>query len=1296
GGNKIFEPCNPESESLIVYTSGTTGRPKGVVQTNASSFASITATLETFDLTEEDRFLCVLPIHHANSFNKVFATWLAGGMLVLPSRFRVNDFWKWVDAHQCTWLAIVPSIISQLLRFSEPGKHPSVRFARSSSAPLPDAWHKEFEEKFGISMIQGMGSTETGPLFSNPLPPHQPRIGSTGKSVVRQEVKIVDAEGNFLGDYETGNIVARGPSRMKEYYKDNDATTSILTDDGWIQTGDIGYRDSDGYFFVTGRAKEIVIKSGVNIALREIDEALLSHQNVVDAAAAGIEDMKLGEDVVAYVVTAPGKAFDETEFLDYCLRKLGSFKAPSEIIQVSEIPRSSSGKIRRFLLKDKFGPEPRKSNNTEAAKKRRRHLYTAPRTPIEKLMGDIWSEHLKRDTISIHDDFFGLGGYSILAIRMLTPLRKAIGPGISLTTFFDHPSIAEQAELVVQASMMRSGISTHQELRQRLFNTFDEESITDSAQEITLGDIRNLNLESRIKLENDLLVKQQEMVPVDDPIPSRPNSELSPLSFAQQRIWFLEELSPDTTMYNTGDAVRLTGDLDINALEKALIQVVQRHEILRLQIQVVNGEPFQSFRDEPGIQLQRKNFENLAEDQKEQHLNQVILTILRTSYDLKKEPLIRAAVVKMGPEEHIFILGHHHLVTDGWSSRVIFGDIRVLYNNLITGKNTELPALSIQYADFAVWQRNQLTEDRVSSESDYWIQRLRGVPTLLDLPTDLPRPKIQSHRGHRQYFELSNEDFTIVEDFSCRLHVSPFVTLSAAFASILYRYSQQEDFLIGLPFADRDRPELQNLAGLMLDTHLIRFSFSNETTFTELIHRTRSEISETYSHRDLPFELVVDAVQPERSLGHMPLCQVTVTWREFDSRLESLELEGLKTENILPHDKTAKFDISVIFSEKPQGVTFEVEYNTDLFASPTIERMAGHFKRLLMVAVSDPGMPISELSLLKEEEQQNQLKDWNATKVDFGREYCIHELFEKQVGRSPHAVAVEFKHRQLSYEELNRRANRLAHYLADLGLGQEAPVGICMERSFDMMVALLAVLKAGGAYVPLDPFYPNNRLAFMLEDSGAQVILTQSGLRDHLPENQIRTLCLDTERFESYPSDNLTAPSPESLAYILYTSGSTGKPKGVMMEHRALANHMHWMQRQFPLSPADKVLQKTSISFDASVWELFAPLLCGARLVLALPESHRSPTELLQEVKHNRITILQLVPTMLEAMADTMDAQHCSSLRRLYCGGEVLNADLVRHIHEKLPVEIVNLYGPTEACIDATAYVCNSDSPIQK
>ena len=1277
----------PEDDAIMIYTSGTTGMPRGVVHTCASLLASVEGTAETFNLTEEDRFLCVLPVHHGNSINKIIATLFTGGTIVLPPRFKAGEYWRWVDDYECTWLAVVPSIVSQLIRVSGESTHPSVRFARCSSAPLPQSWSCEFEAKFAIPLLEGMGSTESGPLFSSPLPPIPRKIGSPGQAVGRQEVIVVDQAGERIVDGKEGSILVRGPSRMKGYYKDEAGTADVLTSDGWLRTGDVGYRDADGFFFITGRTKEIAIKAGVNVALREIDETLVRHPDVIDAVAVGVADRYLGEDIVAYVSLSSGSTFHETELLDFCIERLGYFKSPSTLRSVPEIPRSRNGKVQRSLLPNRFGV-PQNAAGRCVALPVGEQAFVEPRTPIEVVILRVWSDHLEESTIGIHDDFFALGGFSLLAIRMLVPLRQQLGVAFSLTAIFDHPTVADLSLLVLAERLCRLDIPA----RHALIDEFPECGFLkeqSSPPDETIRDhLTALPLNVRGAIETRLL----EEIPdcsSRNLLPIRQAGELCPLSFAQERLWFLTQYDPASAFYNTGDAVRLRGPLDVDALEEAIHTVVARHEILRVSFSKVEGRPLQRFRDRLRIKIAKQDLSSLPEPEKDRLVQEIVSDTLNRPYDLESEPLLRAAILCLGREEHIFVEARHHLVCDGWSLNVLFRDLEVIYQNLIEQNSTfALPELTIQYGDFAAWQRHQLQGEKLARESEYWRNRLRGMPTLLDLPTDKPRSHAVTNRGFRKSFSLGSELTNAVAKFSRMQKISPFMTLSAAFACLLHRYTAQNRFVIGLPFADRDRPELQTMVGLLIDTHVIPFSFDESASFRQIAMQARQEVAESYEHRDLPFELVVEAVKPERSPQHLPLCQVIVNWRESSSRMRNLKLEGLATEPFQRPEESAKFDLNITFSDASAGFSFEIEYRSDLFHDESIDRFAQHFRSLLKGATENPESLVKHLPLLTSAERDQLIVDWSSTSVGIPLDRSVAELFEEQVELHADAIALVFGDEQLTYEELNQRANQLAHHLIARGVGPETIVGLCLPRSIDMVVSLMAILKAGGAFLPLDADDPESRLRFILKDTDFKYLISNQKNNPRLREGAFERICMDADSatLSTMPVSNpSTRAKSRNLAYVLFTSGSTGRPKGVEVEHRSIVSLV--CENHYATFGADRTfLQLAPIAFDASTFEIWGALLHGAKLVIA-PPGLLDLKQLDRLFKRHRITTLWLTATLFNQIID-QSPRILQHVEEILTGGEALSVKHIRQAQAILgpDVKLINGYGPTEATTFTTCY----------
>jgi amino acid adenylation domain-containing protein len=804
----------------------------------------------------------------------------------------------------------------------------------------------------------------------------------------------------------------------------------------------------------------------------------------------------------------------------------------------------------------------------------------------------------------------------------------------------------------------------------------------------------NLSPEKRAMLEL-LLRGEYADTSQTETIPRRPEGS-NPLSFAQQRLWFLDQLEPNSPLYNLPHGVRLSGALDIPALERGFNALVERHEILRITFAVIDGNPVQLIGPRLTLALPVMDLEALPQEEREAEVQRLATAEARQPFDLAHGPLLRVRLLRLGIQEHVLLLTLHHIVADGWSRDIVVRELAVLYEALAAGRPAPLPELPIQYADFAHWQRRYLQREILERQLGYWRGRLAGAASVLAVPTDRPRPAQPTYRGATHAFILPAALTASLRALSRAQGATLFMTLVASFKTLLYRYSGQGDLCIGTPMANRNRLEIEGLIGFFVNTLVLRTELSDDPRFVELLGRVRETVLGAQANQDLPFERLVEKLQPVRDMSHSPLFQVMVALQNTPSR--ELQIDGLRFCGLGVDSGHAKFDLSLDITEVQGALDCVYEYSTDLFDGSTIERLAKHLETLLHGIVAHPEARLSELPILTEPERHRLLIEWNATAAEYPQERCLHELFEAQVEKTPEAVAVVCEGEQLSYAALNRRANRIAHYLQGLGVGAERLVGVCLERSLELVVGLLGVLKAGGAYVPLDPSYPPERLALMLEDTQAPVLLTQARLAATLPTTAAQLLCLDRdwETIAKEPQGNPpSAVTPKNLAYVIYTSGSTGKPKGVMISHRAIGNHMAWMQTSFPLTEADKVLQKTPFSFDASIWEFYAPLLTGAQLVIARPGGHQDALYLTEVLAEQQVTILQLVPSLLQMLLEAGGLEHCYSLRRLFCGGEALPLALQERFFACHGAELHNLYGPTEAAIDVTSWCCERDSRLR-
>ncbi|MFW6357750.1 MAG: condensation domain-containing protein [Chroococcales cyanobacterium] len=850
--------------------------------------------------------------------------------------------------------------------------------------------------------------------------------------------------------------------------------------------------------------------------------------------------------------------------------------------------------------------------------------------------------------------------------------------------------------------------------------------------------IAALSPQQRALLE--LRLKQKGLkAPSLNTISPRKTSDSLPLSVAQERLWLLHQLQPDIPLYNESSLFRLHGKLNITVLEKSISTLIERHESLRSHFTLQGEKPIQVIDSPQPFKLSIINLETIPESQH----NEIIQTQASLPFDLSQGYLLRGILFQINPKESILLFIMHHIISDGWSWKIFYQELATLYTAYLKEESPTLPQLPIQYADFALWQREWLESETIQTQLNYWKTRLADIPPILNLPTDSPRPAIQRFRGAREPVILSQQLSDAIQSLSQQLGVTPFMTLLAAFKTLLYRYTAQTDIAIGIPVANRNRQEIEGLIGCFINTLVLRSQLSGEISFQDFLKQIRETTLAAYANADIPFEQLVKELQPERVMSHTPLFQAMLVYQDAPS--QGLTLPNVTIQPLVPDNGISKFDLTLFLENTTQGLMGALEYNTDIFKSTTIQRLLGHFQTLLEAIVKNPNQSLATLPLLTPSESER-FQAWNATQVDYPSDCCLHTLIEAQVEKTPDAIAVvydnpavETRHgaslplptddASVRYAELNAKANQLAHYLQELGVKPDGLVGVCLDRSLEMIIALLGILKAGGAYVPLDPTYPPQRLAFMVKDAQVPIILTQQKWLDTLPESTANVICLDSDwdkicsASSENPNSSVTA---ENLAYTIYTSGSTGNPKGAMNTHQAIVNRLLWMRDAYGVGECDRILQKTPFSFDVSVWEFFLPLISGGTLVVARPEGHKDAVYLRNAIARHGITMLHFVPSMLQVFLltteDTEDAEEFIlnsvneggekedqlvsllfsplplgegpgvrgfNLKRVICSGEALSVDLQNRFFEDFPgVELHNLYGPTEAAIDVTAWQC--------
>ncbi|HEY2136643.1 MAG TPA: amino acid adenylation domain-containing protein [Xanthobacteraceae bacterium] len=772
-----------------------------------------------------------------------------------------------------------------------------------------------------------------------------------------------------------------------------------------------------------------------------------------------------------------------------------------------------------------------------------------------------------------------------------------------------------------------------------------------------------------------------------------PAGQVFPASYAQQRLWFLDRMAPGSSFYNVSIAVRVCAEIDRRTLRRALDALVERHETLRTTVALVDGAPCQIVGAPFGLEPDVIDLRRLTPAERERRTADIVAREAQRPFDLEHGPLIRCTLIGRGMLDQVLVLVLHHIVCDGWSLGILARELTHFYQAFSLGRPDPLPELPIQYVDFAVWQREQLAGPMLDRQLAYWRQKLSGLPAL-DLPTDRPRPPVLSHAGAIHPVTLAETLSTAVRQAARQFAATPYMVMLAAFAAVLGRYSGQTDLAIGAPLAGRNRPEIEPLVGFFVNSVVLRVDVSGDPCFADLVARVRETALGAMTHQDLPFEKLVEDLRPPRDPSRNPLFQVTFqvvnvpTWDH--------DATGTQADRPVEiQHRTAIFDLAFTLIDTPKIFSGVIEYSTDLFDAASIASIDRRFQNLLTHALAAPDTPLSRLDLDTQSERDARASLARGPDLRVARPFVL-DVIEAQAARMPDAVAIGVPGgEQVTYRALRERWRRLAGRLDALGVRPEVRVGVCMGRSADLVAAMLAVLAAGGTYVPLDPAYPRERLRFMIQDADISVVLThaaQAGRDGPLAGCARQLLIIDADDGSAPETPAVAAAvaapaiAPDNLAYVIYTSGSTGQPKGVGISHRSLANHMAWMQDAFPLAADDRVLQRTAASFDASVWELLAPLMAGARLVLLRPEAERDAPAILRTIMDERVSVLQAVPALLRLLAEEPAFYACTSLRRIFCGGEMLPADLAERVRVALAADLINLYGPTEATIDATAF----------
>jgi amino acid adenylation domain-containing protein len=1216
-------PIDVHNLAYIIYTSGSTGRPKGVMLRH-QGLLNLAAAMRRDQWTEEStRVLQFASFSFDASIAEIFLALLNGGCLYLADRdilLSTELLKQFVNENQIGTITFPPSMLALMNETDYPTLKCIVSAGEACSWEIAERWSK------GRLFFNGYGPTEStvGACWRRvtgdaPMALLTPPIGTP---IQNTKIYLLDSNLNLVPTGMPGELYISSVQLARGYLNRPDLTAEKFIPDPFCeQPGSRMYRTGDLAHMLPDGDLEFLGRIDHQVKLRgfriELGEIeALLTRHPVVKDAAVI----LREDT-------PGNKYLAAYFI--AGNSAAVDKSALQAYLNEHLPEYMVPGV--YVALDHFpmtanGKVDRKNFPAPGESDRPAGQYQAPATPTEELLANLWRELLGQTQIGALDNFFELGGHSLLATQLASRIRDAFGAEIALRDLFENPVLADVAMRIDQLRTAGSG---------------------ESAPAITAGQ-RPQNL---------------------------------PLSFAQQRLWFLDQLAPGQANYNIPTALRLSGSLDAAILERCINELARRHESLRTTFAERNGEPQQLINPELIIKLEITDLSGLDTEARQSRANELAMAEANRPFNLRQGPLFRAGLLKLGEQEHVILFTLHHAISDGWSMGVLVKEVAALYDAFLKDEPSPLPELPAQYADYALWQRNWLQGDLLHQQIKFWQDQIGLNPPALELPTDHARPPMQTFSGRTLEMRLSRELSDQINAFSRKEGATLFMTLLAVFQSLMHRYSGQDQILVGSPIANRTRSEVEGLIGFFVNTLVLKADFSDDPDFRALLRQIREFLLQAYAHQDLPFEQLVEALQPQRDMSHSPLFQVAFILQNM--ALGELRLTDLTIQPVTVENRRSKYDITLNSADTPDGLAFYWEYNTDLFEEATIRRMMRHFQNLLLAFTGNPKLKIQQAELMDAAERDRLVTEWNQTARPYPDRHSAHRIFEEYARIQPQALAAEFRQEQLSYSELNRRANRLAHLLRDSGIGRDTLVGFCLERSLNLPVTILGILKAGGAFLSIDPTYPKDRIAYMLEDSGVQILITQEALLSVLPISNQKVIALDRDaqqiaRQSEHNPEYLV--DPDNLAYIIYTSGSTGKPKGTLLSHRGLCNLSKAQQRAFDVRPDSKILQFSSLSFDASVWESVMALLNGAALVYASQDLLSSGEGLFTILKQHAVTAVTLPPSVLAVMPEG----ELPDLRTLITAGEKCTRDLTQRwgVNRRF----INAYGPTETTVCASMF----------
>jgi amino acid adenylation domain-containing protein len=1216
----------PETPAYVLYTSGSTGQPKGVVQSHRNVLHFIQVYTHNLRIGPDDRLTLFSSYTFDAAVMAIYGALLNGASL-FPFDWReeapAGIAW-WMRRERITLYHSTPTVFRHLTgSLVEAERFPDVRLVVLGGEETQRRDVQAFQLHFlpGATLVNGLGPTESTVTLQH-FVEHgtEPARGTVpvGHPVEDTDVLLENGIGEQVAVYGTGEIVIRSPYVALGYWRKPEQTAAAFSEDSRsgarsYRTGDLGRRLPGGMLEFIGRSDFQVKIRGFRVEPGEVEASLRGHPAVREAVVVPWEDASGERRLAAYVVVAEGAEAPPAAGLREWLRaRFPEYMVPAAFIPVEELPLTPNGKVDRLAL-----PAPAATADAE---------YQAPRGWTEELLAGFWSQVLGVERVGAHDDFFELGGHSLLATQVVSRAGRVFGVEVPLRAVFEAPTVAELAARI--DALRLAGSSS---------------------------------------------------VP---PIERAERAGALPLSFAQQRLWLMDRLEPGSAAYNMPFALRLRGPADVEALRRSIEALTLRHETLRTSFGEQEGEPVQVIHPGATAALEVVDLRALPAEVRELEAERLAEAEALRPFELSRGPLLRSTLLRLGGDDHVLLFTLHHIVSDGWSLQVLVREFSTLYAGFGRGEAPALPELSVQYADYAAWQRRWLSGEVLEAQLDFWRTSLGGAPPLLEVPTDHPRRVEQSARAAGCRLALSAEVSGRLRALARREGATLFMTVLSGWQALLARWSGQDDVVVGTPVAGRTQVELEGLIGFFVNMLPLRADLGGDPTFGGLLGRVREAAMGAYAHQELPFERLVEELVTERSLTHTPLFQVAFGLERAGGQDGTLTLGDVRLEPFGRVERSARYDLDLVMGEAGDALAGVLVYRAVLFEPATIARTVGHLEATLAAMAADPDGRISEVPLLRDAERAQLLEEWQGAHAAYP-ETPVHRLVAEQAARTPDAVAVLHGERVLTYADLERESARVAHVLRSRGVGPESRVAICLERSAELAVALLGTLRAGGAYVPLDPAYPRERLAYLLADSGARAVLTRSGVADVLPAGGPERICLDAGPDTGLPATDEADVDPDHLAYVIYTSGSTGAPKGVMVSHRSLVCYADTLRVHLELGAGDRVLQFASPAFDVMVEEIFPAWLAGAAVVFPEGDLLGSLRELTQVLKAQRISVVELPTAFWHEWVRSITDEGLTlppGLRRVLVGGErVLPERLAEW--SRLGVPLTHVFGLTETTV---------------